>query len=335
MGAGSGGTPADGPATRQWVAAALVLAAIPAGVDRRARSTPPSVAAWALAGSALAAAVVLLAGSPPGGVGGAAVAAASGLGVGLWGGAPRRHRRRATTTSRTVPIPSAADMPRLGGLLIVGVAVGADGRGAHLPRRQHRPHRRGHRRHRRRRGARRPSCGPSCATLTSPRGGVALGIAVGRRGLVPRRSRGAAGHHRRLPAGGGAVHDRGGARHRRRLRARCAPRSSASPSAGAAQVGVGLSVAACWVLAGAAVHPSASRITEREQRRAHDLGHVRLAVLTLATASGPICAIVQHLRGEPVDGLLLGGLHRVPARAHGGAARAGRALEPGAGASAR
>ena len=49
---------------------------------------------------------------------------------------------------------------------------------------------------------------------------------------------------------------------------------------------MGLSVAACWVLAGAAVHPSASRITEREQRRAHDLGHVRLALLTLATAAG-------------------------------------------------
>ena len=45
---------------------------------------------------------------------------------------------------------------------------------------------------------------------------------------------------------------------------------------GFGQVGVGLSVAACWILAGAAVHPSASRISEREHRRAHDLGHVRV-----------------------------------------------------------
>ena len=35
--------------------------------------------------------------------------------------------------------------------------------------------------------------------------------------------------------------------------------------------------------------------------------HARLALLTLASASGPLCAVVQHLRGEPVDGLLLGG----------------------------
>ena len=77
---------------------------------------------------------------------------------------------------------------------------------------------------------------------------------------------------------------------------------------GAAEVGLGLSVAACWVLAGGAVHPSASRIGEREQRRAHDLGHLRLGLLTLATAAGPICAMVQHLRDEPVDGLVLGGI---------------------------
>ena len=30
-------------------------------------------------------------------------------------------------------------------------------------------------------------------------------------------------------------------------------------------------------------------------------------MLTLAAASGPISAVVQHLRDEPVDGLLLGG----------------------------
>ena len=71
-------------------------------------------------------------------------------------------------------------------------------------------------------------------------------------------------------------------------------------------------MAAALVLAAAAVHPSATRITEREHRPAHDLSPRRGSpLLTLASASGPLCAVVLHLRGEPVDGLLLGGFTTV------------------------
>ena len=56
-------------------------------------------------------------------VGGAAVAPARRRASGLWGGAPGGHRRQLRRASREVPIPSAADAPRLGGLLIIGVAV--------------------------------------------------------------------------------------------------------------------------------------------------------------------------------------------------------------------
>ena len=65
--------------------------------------------------------MVLLAGSPPGGSA-APLWRLLGVGVGLWGGA-----LAAIATSyddlNEVPIPSAADAPRLGGLLLIGVAV--------------------------------------------------------------------------------------------------------------------------------------------------------------------------------------------------------------------
>ena len=54
-------------------------------------------------------------------------------------------------------------------------------------------------------------------------------------------------------------------------------------------------MASAIVLAAAAIHPSATRITDPEHRLAHDLSHARLVLLTLATASGPLSAAIQHL----------------------------------------
>ena len=60
------------------------------------------------------------------------------------------------------------------------------------------------------------------------------------------------------------------------------------------------------VLAGAAVHPSAARIADREYRPAHDLSLARLALLVLLLAAGPLSAVVQHLRGEDIDAAVVG-----------------------------
>jgi diguanylate cyclase (GGDEF)-like protein/PAS domain S-box-containing protein len=305
MGGGSGGTAGRGPATRQWIAAALVLLAIPAGVaSGLLERTSADVAAWALAGSALGAALVLLAGSPPRGSA-APLWRVLGVGVGLWGGALVALAARYDDLSE-VPIPSAADVPRLGGLLIIGVAivlmaVARAFRNDNIARID----------------ATIVGLGagvvlaaflwPELRDADLPRGGVALGILSGAIAafLVGAAVRLAITGASRLAAGRFTIEAVLGIATGSVL-LRTSQLGLAGPGFG--QVGVGLSVAGCWILAGAAVHPSASRITEREQRRAHDLGHVRLVLLTLATASGPICAMVQSLRDEPVDGLLLGGL---------------------------
>ena len=154
MGAGSGGHRGRGPATRQWIAAALVLAAIPAGVAAGLLvSSSPDIAAWVLAGSALAAARRAARRIARRGLGGAAVAAPRARRRAV-GRRPRRHRRRATTTSArcrsrappTHPARRPAHHRRRGR---------AHGGRPHAPRRQHRAHRRSDRRHRCRRRARR------------------------------------------------------------------------------------------------------------------------------------------------------------------------------------
>jgi diguanylate cyclase (GGDEF)-like protein/PAS domain S-box-containing protein len=73
------------------------------------------------------------------------------------------------------------------------------------------------------------------------------------------------------------------------------------------RVGTGLAAASVLVLAGGGVHPSATRVTERERRTEHELPGTRLLLLVLAVAAAPAVAVVAHLRDEPVDGLLLGG----------------------------
>ena len=185
--------------------------AIPAGVATGLlAASSADVAAWALAGSALAAAVVLLAGSPPGG------SAAP-----LWrllgrrrrplGRRPRRHRRQLRRPRR------GAD-PERGRRAAARRAAHhrrrrrAHGGRAHVPRRQHRAHRRGDRRRRCRAWSSSAFLWPELRDADLPRGGIALGIAVGCHRRLPRRRRRAPGHHRRVAAGGRPLHDRGGAR---------------------------------------------------------------------------------------------------------------------------
>jgi diguanylate cyclase (GGDEF)-like protein/PAS domain S-box-containing protein len=72
------------------------------------------------------------------------------------------------------------------------------------------------------------------------------------------------------------------------------------------RIGLALAGAAPLVLAAAAVHPSALRVTDREHQRAHELPHSRLLLLLAAAAAGPVAAVAQQLRGGEVDGLLVG-----------------------------
>ena len=201
------------PARRQWIAAGLVLAAIPAGVAAGIVDSD-LVAAWVLAGSGRSPPSCSSPGRPSRGV------AAPPWRLSAWGwgsgAAPSPPSPRATTTAcHAVPIPSAADVPLLVGLSLVGVAAVLmalrPDRG-----RQHRADRRGHRRRRRRRGPRR------LPLARAARGGpqadaVAVGIAAGVRRVLPRRRGGAPGDHGRLTPGRGPVHHRGRARARRGL----------------------------------------------------------------------------------------------------------------------
>jgi diguanylate cyclase (GGDEF)-like protein/PAS domain S-box-containing protein len=287
---------------RQWIAAALVLAAIPAGLTAGLLDDPEP-AAWTLGGSALGAALILLAGSPPGGRA-APLWRLLGLGVGLWGGAMVAIASSYGDVAGA-PVPSGVDAPRLGGLLVIGVAVilmagartfrddkiaGIDGAivgigvGVVLV----------------------AFVWPDLRDAELERGAVPVAVASGLVAcvLVGAGVRLAITGASRLASGRFAVEATLGL-----AAAGILLRTTdlELTSRGAGQLGVGLAVAACWILAGAAVHPSASRICEREQRRAHDLGHVRLGLLTLATASGPICAMVQDQHDEPVDGLVIGG----------------------------
>ena len=62
---------------------------------------------------------------------------------------------------------------------------------------------------------------------------------------------------------------------------------------------------AAGLLAAAAVHPSAARVTDRERRNAHELSGKRLALLLGAAAAGPIVAVIQRLADGAVDGLVV------------------------------
>jgi diguanylate cyclase (GGDEF)-like protein/PAS domain S-box-containing protein len=303
MGAVSGASSGGGPGARQWIAAALVLGAIPAGIAI-ALVDDAEVEAWALAGSALGAALVLLAGSPKAGRT-SPPWRVLGLGVGLWGGAlvalASRYGDLAGAT-----VPNVVDVPRLGGLLLIGVAVVLMALARTF----------------RDDGIARIDAAivgigvgvvlvafvwPDLRDADLERGAVPVAAAAGVMAccLVGAAVRLAITGASRLASGRFVIEATLGIAAGTVL---LRTTELDLTSEGAGQLGLALGVASCWVLAGAAVHPSASRICEREQRRAHDLGPIRLAALTLATASGPISAMVQDQRGEPVDGLVIGGL---------------------------
>ena len=293
---------AGAPARRQWCAAALVIVAIPAGVTAGVVASDLA-AAWILAGTALFATLVLLAGAPPRGP----VAPAwrlVGLGLGLWAAGLTAV---AATFDDGVPriTPNVADGPQLAGLLLVGaglvimaldramrddwiaridaVIVGV-GAGVVLI----------------------AFLWPELRAAGLNADGLAVGIAAGVLSafLVGAAVRLAITGASRLPSGRFAIEAvLGLAVGSILVRTSQLELTPNDPG----RLGAGLCVAAALVLAAAGVHPSATRITEREHRPAHELSHTRLTLLTLAAAAAPLCAAVQHLRGEPVDGLMLGG----------------------------
>jgi diguanylate cyclase (GGDEF)-like protein/PAS domain S-box-containing protein len=302
MASGGGTTSGGAPARRQWLAAALAVGAIPSAVAAGV-VTSDLAAAWILAGTGLCATLILLAGAPSRGTGAPAWRLV-GLGLALWSGGLTAV---AATFEDGVAreTPNIADGPQLAGLLLVGAAlvimaldrslrddwiaridaviVGV-GTGVVLV----------------------AFLWPELRAADLRGDGLAVGIAAGVLSsfLVGAAVRLAITGASRLASGRFAI-EAVLALAVGSILLRTAQLELTENDLG--RLGAGLCVAAALVLAAAAVHPSATRITEREHRPAHELSHARLALLTLASASGPLCAVIQHLRGEPVDGLLLGG----------------------------
>jgi diguanylate cyclase (GGDEF)-like protein/PAS domain S-box-containing protein len=288
---------------RQWLAAALVVLSIPAGISAGA-VTSDLASAWILAGSALFASFVLLVGGPRGGAA-APLWRFLGFGMLLWGGGLATVAVMYGDDLARVPQPSGADGAQLAGLLIIGtalilIALGRTLRDDWIARID----------------AAIVGSGSAVVMIAflwpelrdSPLDaeGVAMGIVAGAvsaflfgavtRFAITGASRLAAGRFATEAVLGLAV---GAAL----VRTSQLHLTDADPG----RLGAGLCVAAALVLTGAVVHPSAARVAEREHNRAHDLSHARLVLLTLAASSGPLTAVVQHVRDEPVDGLLLGG----------------------------
>ncbi len=304
MGARSGSKASRLPARRQWIAAALVLLSIPAAVTA-GFVTSDLAAAWILAGTALCSSLVLVAGGPAGG-GPGATWRLLGVGMGVWAGG---HAAVAWTYEgdlASVPQPSAVDVPQLTGLLLIGTAlvvmalartlrddwiaridaaIVGIGAGVVLV----------------------AFLWPELRDADLEPNVVAVGIAVGVLAafLVGATVRLAITGASRLASGRFAIEGvLGLAVGITLLRTSQLHLTDSDPG----RIGIGLCVASALVLAAAAVHPSATRITEREHHRAHDLSHPRLVLLTVAASSAPLSAVAQYLRDEPVDGLALGGL---------------------------
>ncbi len=303
MGAGSGPSTGVAPARRQWIAAALVLLSIPAGVAAGFLESDLA-ASWILAAAGLLSALVLLGGAPARGVS-ARPWRLLGLGVGVWAGGLAAVATTYEDGESTLSVPHVGQGPQLAGLALVAVAIGVMAL---------------------QRAARHDWIARIDASI------VGLGTGVGLAGLLwpDLRDAGLDGGAVAIGIGGGVLTGllvgasvRLAITGASRLPAgRFAIEGALGLAAGSTMLwisdlgileedpgrfGTGLCVAAALVLSAAAIHPSASRITDREHRPAHDLSHARLAVLTLAAASAPACAVFLHLRDRPVDGLLLGG----------------------------
>jgi diguanylate cyclase (GGDEF)-like protein/PAS domain S-box-containing protein len=304
-GARSGARGGGLPGRRQWLAAALVLLAIPAGITAGVIGSDLA-AAWILAGSGLFSALVLLAGSPPGAAGWWRLL---GLGMGLWAGGLTAVASTFEDGSARVSLPNVADGPELLGLGLIGLAgifmaldraVRADwiarvdaaivgiGTGLVLA----------------------VFLWPELRAADLDGDVVALAIAAGALAsfLVSAAVRLAITGASRLACGRFAIEAiLGLAVGATLLRVSELGITREDPG----RIGTGLCVAAALVAAAAAIHPSATRIAELEHHRAHDLSHARLALLTLGAACGPLSAVIQQLRDEPVDGVLLGSLTTV------------------------
>ena len=302
MGVQSRSTTSGAPARRQWVAAALVLLAVPVGVLSGALAAEEA-GAWVLAGSVSLSALTLLAASPRGGrsssawrlLGGGLVVWAGGIvAVAVsWGADPER-----------APIPNITDAPILTGLTLISGALIVMAIS---------------------RGSRTDWIARVDAVI------VGAGTAVVLTSFLWPELRDA-----RLEADGTAVviAAAGVACLLTAAAARLAFTGASALASGrfvvegtlalavgstllrASQlqftdveldrIGMGFAAGAPLMLMAAAVHPSATRITDREHRRAHELPRSRLALLTLAAAAAPVTAIVQSVRDQPVDGVTLG-----------------------------
>ena len=302
MGVQSRSTTSGAPARRQWVAAALVLLAVPVGVLSGALAAEEA-GAWVLAGSVSLSALTLLAASPRGGrsssawrlLGGGLVVWAGGIvAVAVsWGADPER-----------APIPNITDAPILTGLTLISGALIVMAIS---------------------RGSRTDWIARVDAVI------VGAGTAVVLTSFLWPELRDA-----RLEADGTAVviAAAGVACLLTAAAARLAFTGASALASGrfvvegtlalavgstllrASQlqftdveldrIGMGFAAGAPLMLMAAAVHPSATRITDREHRSAHELPRSRLALLTLAAAAAPVTAIVQSVRDQPVDGVTLG-----------------------------
>jgi diguanylate cyclase (GGDEF)-like protein/PAS domain S-box-containing protein len=72
------------------------------------------------------------------------------------------------------------------------------------------------------------------------------------------------------------------------------------------RIGLGFGTVGPLLFAAAAVHPSATRVSEREHQAAHALTPVRFLLIVVAAVAGPLSAAVQQLRGDEVDGVIVG-----------------------------
>ena len=290
-----------GATRRRIVAAALVLSAIPAALVIGFASDA-AVGSWVQAGTAVAAALIILSAAPRQ-ARSAPLWRLLGLGVGIWAAGTAAAAYSFGDLPAQAPIPNAADLPRLVGIAMVGGAIvliaQARAGGRHWIARI---------------DATIVGLGLAAVLVTllwqplrdadlPPAGTALLVAALALFALVVAAVVGLTfTGSSTLPAGRflveGALAFMAGSALLRSAQLHPA-------TAELDRAGRGLT-AAVLLLAAAAVHPSAGRIAEREHRPLHDLSRPRLLLLLLASAAGPVAAVVQQLRGDDVNGLLVG-----------------------------
>ncbi len=288
-------------ARRQTIAAVLVLGGIPAGAAAGLASSRP-LGSWIQAAAAVLASVLVLGGAPTRSRS-TAQWRLLGLGIGIWALGCISGAGSFDGEAGHLGSPHLADAPRIVGLVVVGAAVllVAHGRStrrswiAHID-------------------ALVAGVGVAVVLLTLLWNHLdAPGVSTQQRwvnagSLVLLGAVAAAGvrlaitHASALPSGRFLVEGvlllvAGEASHWA---------AELGSAVGFDRIGLGLLTAATLLVAGATVHPSAARVTDREHRAAYELSGPRLALLVAACAAGPAAALSQHLRGQPVHALILG-----------------------------